>query len=553
MKYKLKYKIFSLITILLIVFGLSINSSALNYDKDMLVKIGLCYGSDSKPNYNAFHDNGFSFGYYDSNSTFVPLYTSSSRFISVANDFNYDFSSETNTLTQGGSDIGAYHYELSSTYSTQSAAQSKINSLGLSSTAFITYTGGAYKIRVGNYSTLSTASTAAKNFSSSTITAAAVGNEANTFTVVDMNTGKIVFEFCPTSINTFAVKPKAISSEKTKIKNGGTNYYGDFEFFKNSLGKLNLINVLTIDDYVKGVLPYEMSNTWPLEALKAQAVAARNYAYANMNKHKNDGFMLCDNTHCQMYCGTTYANDNTDRSVDETRGMILTYNGRLVEGYYHASSGGYTENVENIWFSAIPYLVAVESSYEDLENANYGVWHYEITKAQLLEKLKNGGYDISSISNFYVSKYTDVGNVYEVTIVDKNGKTYTISKETARVKLYPYVKSQRFNISRAVSLYAISSTTTKNVTDCVSNSYVIDGNNQLKKINTSASSIKIKSAYGTNTAPVSNPDIFVIDGKGYGNNVGMSQEGAKGMAEAGIKFDKILTHYYTGTKIEILK
>jgi stage II sporulation protein D len=232
--------------------------------------------------------------------------------------------------------------------------------------------------------------------------------------------------------------------------------------------------------------------------------------------------------------------------------MVLTYKGKLVEAYYHASSGGYTENVENIWFNAIPYLVAVESSYEDLENANYGTWHYELTKTQILEKLKEGNYDINSVSDFYISKYTDVGNVLEITIVDNSGKTYTISKETIRIKLNPYVKSQRFNVSRGISLFAKSSTTTKDVTNSISNSYVIDGNNQIKKVTVGINNINIQSTNGICKAPVTNPDIFIIDGKGYGNNVGMSQEGAKGMAKAGFTFDEILYPLLQRNTIEIL-
>jgi hypothetical protein len=114
-------------------------------------------------------------------------------------------------------------------------------SLNLSYPAFISFSAGIYKIRVGSFTTLALASSAAKSFTTSSgLTATAVGNESNTFTVVDMNTGKIVFEFCPVSINTFSIKPIATGSQKTKIKNASTYYYGDFEFFKNSLENLIL-------------------------------------------------------------------------------------------------------------------------------------------------------------------------------------------------------------------------------------------------------------------------------------------------------------------------
>ena len=112
---------------------------------------------------------------------------------------------------------------------------------------------------------------------------------------------------------------------------------------------VTVIEELTIEDYLEGVLPHEMDPDWPLEALKAQAVVARSFAYANMGKFKKDGFDLTADTRSQMYRGVTAVNDNVRRAVRDTRGEVLGWNGQLLRVYYHACCGGRTENAAEAW------------------------------------------------------------------------------------------------------------------------------------------------------------------------------------------------------------
>jgi stage II sporulation protein D (peptidoglycan lytic transglycosylase) len=112
---------------------------------------------------------------------------------------------------------------------------------------------------------------------------------------------------------------------------------------------VTIVEEVALEDYLEGVLPHEMDPDWPLEALKAQAVVARSFAYANMGKFKKDGFDLTADTRSQMYRGITAVNDNVRRAVLDTHGEVLGWNGQLLRVYYHACCGGRTENAAEAW------------------------------------------------------------------------------------------------------------------------------------------------------------------------------------------------------------
>jgi len=540
-------------SILCLIFIISICATqafALDYEKDMMARIGIVYGNEAKNSHNMFYDaGGFVFGYMDDAGYPVTVYESPARFISVANDKSYDLSGNSLVL---GSSIGAYHIELENEYYSWYDAQTAADEFG----GFVAYVNGVYKVRIGSFASFDGALNGAEEYESEYgVSTYPAGGTSYGFSVIDMNEGKVIFELEMDGVDSFYASVIAYD-QKPQIKTGSSYYYGGFIVYRVT-DKLNLINYVSVQDYLKGVVPYEMSNSWPIEALKAQAVAARNYLYQNIGKHSSQGFMVCDNTHCQMYGGTARAGENSDRAVDETDGIVLTYAGKLAELYYHASSGGYTENSENVWFSAIPYLVAVESPYEDLDNINYGRWTYTLSKEQVREKLIAGGYSIGEISEFYVSQYTPAGNVYAVTAVDTSGNHVTITKETARIKLYPYVHSMRFTISgggnnSADSVFVRGGTGMESLSEPVGNAYAISAAEGVSLVENREFSVMTKSGISTYEKSNVSSDSFVITGSGYGNNVGLSQEGAKGMALLGFTFDQILTHYFQGTSVEYL-
>jgi stage II sporulation protein D len=160
-------------------------------------------------------------------------------------------------------------------------------------------------------------------------------------------------------------------------------YRGIFSSYRLQNGNLILVNLLPVEEYLYGVVPYEIGGNSPLEAVKAQAVAARNYTYNNMAKYASEKFNLCDTVYSQVYGGVLRETENSNRGVDETRGKLLKYNGQNAAIFYFSSTGGErTEDVKNVWGSSIPYLTGVESPYESPTTYNY-TWTMERTGAQV--------------------------------------------------------------------------------------------------------------------------------------------------------------------------
>jgi stage II sporulation protein D len=154
--------------------------------------------------------------------------------------------------------------------------------------------------------------------------------------------------------------------EKTPVRFNDKPYRGRIEVFANTRGALTVVNVLGLEDYVKGVVPNELSaGGYPLiEAHKAQAIAARTYALRNRGQFMSQGYDLLPTTRSQVYRGLTSENALSSRAVDETRGMVATYNGEPINALYTSTCGGRTEDAANIFNDAVPYLKARECAAE---------------------------------------------------------------------------------------------------------------------------------------------------------------------------------------------
>src|SRR6266850_5354829 len=158
----------------------------------------------------------------------------------------------------------------------------------------------------------------------------------------------------------------ASDDEKAPVRFNDRPYRGRIEVFANTRGALTVVNVLGLEDYVKGVVPNELSaGGFPLlEAHKAQAIAARTYALRNRGQFMAQGYDLLPTTRSQVYRGLVSENTLSSRAVDETRGMIATYHGEPINALYTSTCGGRTEDAENVFNDAIPYLRARECAAE---------------------------------------------------------------------------------------------------------------------------------------------------------------------------------------------
>src|SRR5437763_4948228 len=156
----------------------------------------------------------------------------------------------------------------------------------------------------------------------------------------------------------------ASSDEKNaQVRFNDKPFRGKIEVFANTHGSVTVVNVIGLEDYVRGVVPNELS--YPaLEALKAQAIAARTYAVKNRGQFGSEGFDLLPTTRSQVYRGLTSETSLTSRAVDETRGLIATYNGEPINALYTSTCGGRTEDSENIFNEAVPYLRGRECAAE---------------------------------------------------------------------------------------------------------------------------------------------------------------------------------------------
>jgi stage II sporulation protein D len=256
-------------------------------------------------------------------------------------------------------------------------------------------------------------------------------------------------------------------------------YRGRTQLVPTSKG-LTAVNHVDLEQYLYSVLGAEMSASWPLEALKAQAVAARSYALHKRATAGNNVFDVGDTTSWQVYKGLESESPNTQTAVQATAGQVMTYDGQVILAAFHAASGGHTENVEDIWKSPfIPYLRGVV-------DYDQGTPVYEWKKSFSRRELSG--------------KISGVGNV----------KSMTPERTTPQ--------------GRIVTM-------------------VVEGDRGTRRV----SGTDLRSALGLrSTLFVVNQtgERFEISGRGYGHGLGMSQWGARNLANQGVNYQQILSHYY---------
>ena len=157
--------------------------------------------------------------------------------------------------------------------------------------------------------------------------------------------------------------------------------------------KLTVINRLPLELYLLGVVPSEMPVSWNIETLKAQAIAARSYALANINKRGSRGYDLLDTPLDQAYGGASVENGKTNLAVSQTKGVVITYKGKVIPAYYHASSGGRTVSSGAAWATDMPYLKSVKSYDDGIKKNGHGVGMSQHGANNLANK-GYGAYDI---------------------------------------------------------------------------------------------------------------------------------------------------------------
>lgn len=324
----------------------------------------------------------------------------------------------------------------------------------------------------------------------------------------------------------------------------GLTYRGEMEIMISPADqKLAVVNVVNLEDYLLGVVPREMEPSWPLEALKAQAVAARTFTLNNLGKRASEGYSLTDTESDQVYGGVTAERPGSTQAVLSTKGQVVTFNGLMISTYYFGSSGGYTENNEYIW-SGTPrdYLRAVPDQDKWPGNFRY-LWVDRFTTEELVQALKAKNQDVGAVLDVKPGAASPSGRPAQWQVVGSS-RTATFTMEGFRwlLGLYSHATSAKYTAGRTYQ-------TTESVSVAGANRAV--QTRSVQGVYVVGAARTAQAAQGAVTAAGSQPTGYLeVTGGGNGHRVGMSQWGAYGLAQFGFDHVKILTHYYRGTKVE---
>lgn len=532
-------------------------ASARGYDPVM--KIGLYYDSAALPAANLQNvsgmDTGYAFGYFDKNREFVSTYElEAENKITVLKNANLWRTGSTysaDPLAYYDEAIGAYCLQINEFFDLENAedlCRELRKDYGLN--AYLCCVREGFRVRIGTYTSEREAANALNDLENIVdYDLVQRGPSSTCYTVVVTGTCDILYQFDMLGDYHLGIYPM---SEQTWFK--GYKYYGGFEYYRASGNNMNVINYVGLTDYVKGVVPYEMSPSWPEEALKAQALCAKSYSLNNLRKHGSKGFDLCNTTDCQVYYGTNNSTDYSDAAVEATEGLFVMYDGQVCQTYYHASSGGYTEDVGNIWGKDIPYLKAVEDIY--LESTR--PFSFTADLDQISWILQTKGYVTKDVTDVYVSKYSAVGNVLALTVELKDGTTKTFTGDRARTALNSptlgfTVGSHRYTINGGSPVESVN---INGMQINIDGLYAQGEAKKAKKIDVEEGLVAL-TANGLEEITITKPEKvqntngkYTITGTGSGHNIGLSQEGAKSMANRGFTFEEIIEFYFTGAKVD---
>ena len=265
-------------------------------------------------------------------------------------------------------------------------------------------------------------------------------------------------------------------------------FRGEVTFIRTPDNHITVVEIINVEDYIKGVLYHEVSHHWPMEALKAQAVAARTYALSSISP-TGKPYDVTNDIYSQVYGGKDSERYRTDLAVDYTRGQVLTYDGKIFPAYFHATCGGMTEDAQALWhLPDIPPLRGVPCGF--CATSPHMHWKKNFRLRDIQDALNLHGYKVGAIKDISVVDRDRSGRIDHLKITQKNGEELIIKGKDFRDLMGPNVlMSNNFEITMQ--------------------GYYIDFN-----------------------------------GKGWGHGVGMCQWGALGMARQQFNYRQILAYYY---------
>lgn len=320
--------------------------------------------------------------------------------------------------------------------------------------------------------------------------------EAPSLEVKGTDRGSLVIRFSGAGEARVNGKTKALPlrlfPDNGHISVNGRPYRGSIEIASGKQGLL-VINEVPIEAYLAGIINNEISSKWHEDVIKTQAVIARTYALFNRNKRSGSPWHVESSVMGQVYSGAAAEDQAAVKAVAATAGEVLMYDDEPALTVYHSNAGGMTESSRAVWSRDYPYLMPVESSFD--AGAPRFEWDYTATAAGLGEELRRTGRSIGDPIELEVMETTSSGRVKALAIRDANGREIRLTGEELRSAVgYSVIRSAMFTVERG-------------------------------------------------------GEMFLFKGKGSGHGVGLSQWGAKGMAEKGYSYRQILLHFYPGTSL----
>ena len=265
-------------------------------------------------------------------------------------------------------------------------------------------------------------------------------------------------------------------------------FRGEVTFLRTADNHITVVEILNVEDYIKGVLYHEVSHHWPMEALKAQAVAARTYALYSISP-AGKPYDVTNDIYSQVYGGRDSERYRTDLAVDYTRGQVLTYEGKMIAAYFHATCGGNTEDAQELWhLPDIPPLRGVPCGF--CASSPHMHWKRNFRLRDIQDNLNLHGYKVSAIKDISIIDRDRSERIEHLKITQKDGQDLVMKGKDFRDVMGPNILM--------INNYEISM-----------HGYYVD---------------------------------FI--GKGWGHGVGMCQWGALGMARQQFNFRQILAYYY---------
>ncbi len=270
-------------------------------------------------------------------------------------------------------------------------------------------------------------------------------------------------------------------------------YRGDLEIKVQKNGELLVINSLGLEDYVKGILRHEVCDRWPLEVIKAQAVAARTYALHQMRSNEGKDYDLTSDIYSQVYGGRSAERYRTNIAAERTEDQVMLYQGKLLPAYFHAACGGKTEDVRALWKDDIPPLKGVVCHF--CRNSPHYNWRRNYRLKDIQDILNTHGYKLGLLNEIKILQKTPSGRAKTLLITERDGPPIVIEANDFRNIVGPNLIKSNFY------------------------------------------TIEMKGYY------------FDLIGHGWGHGVGLCQWGAFTMAKKRYDYQEILRYYYPGAQI----